>query len=45
MISEEICMDCSKNCSERCTLKDVGYKNLREESKLWVGLDTFGDVS
>ena len=24
MISEEICLHCSENCSERCTLKDAG---------------------
>ena len=38
-------LHCSKNCSKRCTLKGVGQKNLGEESKLWVNLDTFGDVS
>ena len=44
-MSEEICFLYSKTCSERCTFKDVGWKGLREKSKLWVGLDTFGNVS
>ena len=45
MISEGICLLCSKKSFERCTLKDVGWKSLRQKSKLWVGLDTFGNAS
>ena len=40
---EEIFFFCSEKCSERCALKDIGWKCFREN--LSVGLDLFGNNS
>ena len=42
-VSETSCILCNKECSEKCRLTLTSWKALREKSKLWVGLDRFGE--
>ena len=43
--TETLCILCNEACSEKCKLQEVGWNSMREKTKAWIVLDTFGTVS
>ena len=43
--TETLCILCNEECSEKCKLQEVGWNSMREKTKAWIVLDTFGTVS
>ena len=43
--TETHCILCNEECSEKCKLQGVGWNSIREKTKAWIVLDTFGTVS
>ena len=41
---ERKCILCGKLCTERETISEERWKNLKAKSKEWIGLDHFGDI-